>query len=130
MSDKGRRLVGIIDEASTVIERRPNDGPATAPNEPEHDTSLDPTLGTPAIKRRIPDGITDILQRATEALPSIEVPPFAERLLESTLSSLRKSSPDDNTAPRIGEYALVARFPSSTAAEVFLGYKITTFGFI
>ncbi len=69
-----------------------------------------------------------MLQRATDALPKISVPPFAERLLEE--HPPRHETVEESTAPRIGEYALVARFPSSATAEVFLGYKVTNFGFI
>lgn len=72
-----------------------------------------------------------MLHRATEALPNIDIPPFAERVLETSLQHIKATSTaDESTAPRIGEYALVARFPSSATADVFLGYKVTNFGFI
>src|SRR5688572_25996998 len=64
---------------------------------------------------------------ATEGLPSIAVPPHASKVLEGSGPKVVK---DESTAPRIGEYALIARFPSSATAEVFLGYKVTNFGFI
>jgi serine/threonine-protein kinase len=116
MSEKGRRLIGIIDEASTVIERRPD----------KESEDSEVTRKSPPKK----EGPTDVLHRATDALPSIAVPPFAERMLESTSDQIKPSSTEENTAPRIGEYALIARFPSSATAEVFLGYKTTNFGFI
>ncbi len=63
----------------------------------------------------------------TDALPSIAVPPHAGKVLEGSGPDTAR---DEDTAPRIGEYALIARFPSSATAEVFLGYKVTNFGFI
>lgn len=63
----------------------------------------------------------------TEALPRIEVPPHAARILGSRDSL---DGPDHDTSPRVGGYALVARFPSSASADVFLGYKVTPFGFL
>lgn len=59
-------------------------------------------------------------------LPAIEIPPHAARLLQKHL----EGAPNEETAPRLGGYALVARFPSSAAADVFLGYKVSTFGFM
>lgn len=59
------------------------------------------------------------------ALPRIEVPPQAARILGGGHPG---DDPDPDTAPRVGGYALVARFPSSASADVFLGYKMTPFG--
>ena len=72
------------------------------------------------------------MQKAPEALegtgdlPQFQVPPHAARMLDQSPQKKR----DEDTAPRIGEYALVARFPSSASADVFLGYKVTPFGII
>lgn len=52
--------------------------------------------------------------------------------LEST-SDGRKvpAAPEEEEGlPRVGDYVLVARFPSSASADVFLGYKTTPFGFL
>lgn len=68
--------------------------------------------------------------RAKESLPTIEIPPHAERILAKGLDPAPRGGLDESTAPRIGEYALVARFPSSQTADVFLGYKVSNFGFI
>jgi serine/threonine-protein kinase len=62
-------------------------------------------------------------------LPHIEVPPHAARIL-GTQPDAESTQPDPDTSPRVGGYALVARFPSSATADVFLGYKITDFGFL
>jgi serine/threonine-protein kinase len=110
-SDKEQRKFGLIDEASTVVEVNRTPGVEKRPADPA-------TARSP---------IADVLLRATDALPSFEVPPHAGKALESQEEEPTK---DDDTAPRIGEYALVARFPSSANAEVFLGYKVTNFGFI
>lgn len=59
-------------------------------------------------------------------LPAIEIPPHAARILEKQ----HEGPPNEDTAPRLGGYALVARFPSSAAADVFLGYKVSSFGFM
>jgi serine/threonine protein kinase len=76
--------------------------------------------------KRVPSG-TATNEVTKGELPSIEVPPHASKVLEG---SGPKAFKDESTAPRIGEYALIARFPSSATAEVFLGYKVTNFGFI
>lgn len=82
--------------------------------------------------RRPPDAATTVIEhpgastsssRATE-LPEIAIPPHAARILET------EQTPDHDTSPRIGGYALVARFPSSASADVFMGYKVTEFGFL
>jgi serine/threonine-protein kinase len=114
-----KRLAGIIDEASTVIEARRDRSPE------------DPPEGAPSVNAatRKEDAAAEILHRATEALPAIEVPPHAERLLGEGSLSIRDNT-GETTAPRIGEYALIARFPSSQTADVFLGYKVSNFGFI
>jgi eukaryotic-like serine/threonine-protein kinase len=132
MDERRKQLLGLIDEASTVIERRPQRG---QDHDPEVHESEAPTLGLAKSdvekqKAALRDSAADILLRATDALPAIEIPPHADRILEKSYSDLRRESPDENTAPRIGEYALVARFPSSHAADVFLGYKVSNFGFI
>ncbi|MCK6551596.1 protein kinase [Myxococcota bacterium] len=170
MSERGRRY-GIIDEASTLIERLPrppdpDDAPAeltpssglerstekkpagrtgelTEAAPPTEDLppagSEDATLGldsrTLIARRRppaeIPKSTAEALHLATGALPSIAVPPHAERVLtgEAPISAFEEAL-RESTAPRIGEYALIARFPSSRAADVFLGYKVSNFGFI
>lgn len=65
----------------------------------------------------------------TEALPEIEVPPHAARIL-SDGEDPRAAGPQLGVSLRLGAYALVARFPSSASADVFLGYKTTPFGFL
>jgi eukaryotic-like serine/threonine-protein kinase len=129
-SDERRKLAGIIDEASTVIEaRRKRSGDQDA-NEPIAPPKL-PQKSDTTIDKRSGDDVAELLHRATEALPSIAVPPHAEAVLvESAKAAAAEDAVDQRTAPRIGEYALVARFPSSTTADVFLGYKISNFGFI
>jgi eukaryotic-like serine/threonine-protein kinase len=102
MSEK-EKLSGIH-EASTVIEMQ-----------------RAPSMTT---ERRKPQ--SEDLATAAGQLPSIEVPPHASKVLEGSGPIPR----DEKTAPRIGEYALIARFPSSATAEVFLGYKVSNFGFI
>lgn len=59
-------------------------------------------------------------------LPEIAIPPHAARILETDDTN----GPDHDTSPRVGGYALVARFPSSASADVFLGYKVSEFGFL
>ena len=68
------------------------------------------------------------ISQATEALPTIEVPPHAPRVLAD--AGRKPPIPQQDSAPRVGEYVLVARFPSSTTADVFLGYKQSNFGFV
>ncbi len=139
MSDKTRRL-GNIENDETLVEWGP---PKRKPVPPAPEVtkeagvipprSEDPTdIEGSSSESPIPGSVTDVLLRSTEAiagrdqLPSIEVPPHAERML----GDRKTAAPDEDTAPRIGEYALIARFPSSDTAEVFLGYKVTNFGFI
>lgn len=62
----------------------------------------------------------------TSGLPTFEVPPHAARLP----SPIPGDPGDTPTAPRVGGYALLARFPSSASADVFLGQKVTPFGFL
>jgi serine/threonine protein kinase len=132
-----KRLAGIIDEASTVIEPRRSgpdrDASEAGPDSPERDPTRgsddDRTAGMRPPPPKAQDEVAELLHRATEALPQVEVPPHAERVL-SEQSPPTKESPQETTAPRIGEYALVARFPSSQTADVFLGYKVSNFGFI
>lgn len=116
MSDE--RKFGLIEEAATVIDIKKSIPPDAKTVSETH-----------AAKKQGPPGvITGVLEHATEALPAIDVPPHAARLLEKTPTP--QPSPTEETAPRIGEYALIARFPSSAAAEVFLGYKVAEFGYI
>src|SRR5687767_6046824 len=107
MDERRKQLLGLIDEASTVIERRPQRGPE---RDPEVHYSEAPTEGVSKSevqkqKAAILDTAADILLRATDALPAIEIPPHADRILEKSYSDLRRESPDESTAPRIGEYA-------------------------
>lgn len=125
-----------------MIERQPPGRTAPAAANPERRESIaahrehrEPIAAHPNeprdTKPQLSSFETDALHRATDALPNIDVPPFAERMLETTLHGIASAPADqESTAPRIGEYALVARFPSSATAEVFLGYKTTNFGFI
>ncbi|MEQ9503692.1 MAG: serine/threonine-protein kinase [Deltaproteobacteria bacterium] len=108
----------LIPEAATVVEIKKSIPPDAA-------TVLENQTPAPS---KPPGVITGVLQYATEALPSIDVPPHAARQLER--SPTPTPSPTETTAPRIGEYALIARFPSSSAADVFLGYKVAQFGYI
>ena len=101
-SESKEKKFGSIDDAATVIE--PRSPPATQAGSP------------------------DALDRATKKLPHFDAPPHAGRALEK--QEVPAIPKDERTAPRIGEYALIARFPSSASAEVFLGYKLSTFGFI
>lgn len=66
--------------------------------------------------------------RSARLLPEIAVPPHAARILGGQPDA--HGGPDPDTSPRVGGYALVARFPSSASADVFLGYKTTNFGFL
>lgn len=112
MSEKEKGRTFGIHEASTVVEVNRTQAP-----QPESTDAKEG--GSP---------ITDVLLRATEALPSFEVPPHAGKALQNP--EPQEVTDREETAPRIGEYALIARFPSSATAEVFLGYKVTNFGFI
>ncbi len=108
----------LIPEAATVVEIKKSIPPDAA-------TVLENQSPAP----KPPGAITGVLLHATEALPSIDVPPHAARVLQSRQPT-PTPSPTEDTAPRIGEYALIARFPSSSAADVFLGYKVAQFGYI
>ena len=92
---------------------------------PEHaDTEVDrgPVRRLPSQGRSEP---------SSSGLPRIEVPPHAARILGAhAVPSGVSGGPDHDTSPRVGGYALVARFPSSASADVFLGYKVTPFGFL
>ena len=115
MSDK--KKFELIPEAATIVEIKKSIPPEA------------PTVANNPLPNSKPPGIvTNVLQHATEALPSIDVPPHAASVLERAPTPT--PSPNEATAPRIGEYALIARFPSSSAADVFLGYKVAQFGYI
>lgn len=96
------------------------------PGIPEAVTVVDPRPGPPQ-----PAAAEPKTPSSAEPLPSIAVPPHAARVLDAQrVESPAPPREDEDTAPRIGGYALIARFPSSHIAEVFLGYKVSTFGFI
>jgi serine/threonine protein kinase len=106
-----------IEEAATVIDTQP-------PPRPRH-KSASGEIVTASQRPPVDDG-----EPATrDGLPAIDVPPHAARVLEARPPVLNQIAKEE-TAPRIGEYALIARFPSSVTADVYLGYKVTNFGFI
>ncbi len=72
------------------------------------------------------EAAANAFDEATESLPAIDAPPQAQRRLEGRQSL----SPGQDGAPRLGAYVLVARFPSSETADVYLGYKQSNFGFV
>lgn len=114
MSDK---LKLRIEEAATVIDTQP----------PPRSRQKSASGEIVTASQRPP---VDVGEPATrDGLPAIDVPPHAARVLEARPPVLHQIAKEE-TAPRIGEYALIARFPSSVTADVYLGYKVTNFGFI
>ena len=64
----------------------------------------------------------------TDALPTVDAPGEAAHLLPVGPGPLALDAED--SSPRLGPYMLVARFPSSATADVFLGYKQARFGIV
>lgn len=100
----------------------------TGPQAATHrETASNPaSLSSPFAQRPYDDEFT----QATEALPVVEVPPHAPRMLHGGSAPATAPAPSQGGEPRLGEYALVARFPSSATADVFLGYKQSAFGVV
>lgn len=117
-----------IDNAPTVVE---SDARTSDVGEETHELSVGPLAARHAAgparpgRAPIPEQVTEV-QRAVQALPPMDGSiPLLDRAREPPAERL-----DEQTAPRIGEYALVARFRSSSTADVFLGYKSSRFGFL
>lgn len=138
-----KRPRGIIDEASTVVEARtgsppvPRHGPSSQAQTEGVADATAPSMVAEAVRTREaakaraqPQSAAEIRQRATELLIAIDVPTSAGRALDQTQSDGVARAAREKSAPRIGEYALIARFPSSETADVYLGYKVSNFGFI
>ena len=98
---KGRDK-GLPDQAQTVISAPPSRGATTIP---------DLTTATVPIP-----------------IPKIDVPPHAARILARQTTEYGEHR--QTQYPKVGGYAVIARFPSSASADVFLGHKITDFGFL
>ena len=74
---------------------------------------------------------TSAFDEATDALPAIGEAPRTAAEPSANKGRRFPAAPDtESTAPRLGEYVLVARFPSSAFCDVYLGYKPSHFNVV